>query len=49
LEGAASGVRVNAVAPVETEMLNRFTGLDEVPVKNVRLARISPYARLYAR
>ena len=28
LEGAGSGVRVNAVAPgpVETEMLNRFTG-----------------------
>jgi NAD(P)-dependent dehydrogenase (short-subunit alcohol dehydrogenase family) len=28
LEAAASGVRVNAVAPgpVETEMLNRFTG-----------------------
>jgi len=28
LEAAASGVRVNAVAsgPIETEMLNRFTG-----------------------
>jgi Enoyl-(Acyl carrier protein) reductase len=43
LEGASSGVRVNAVAPgpVETEMLNRFTGggegktnfLETVPVK----------------
>jgi NAD(P)-dependent dehydrogenase (short-subunit alcohol dehydrogenase family) len=43
LEGAPSSVRVNAVAPgpVETEMLNRFTGnserraafLDTVPVK----------------
>jgi NAD(P)-dependent dehydrogenase (short-subunit alcohol dehydrogenase family) len=43
LEGAGSGVRVNAVAPgpVETEMLNRFTGSAEgkagflaaVPVK----------------
>src|ERR1700690_456992 len=31
LEGAASGVRVNAVAPgpVETGMLNRFTGTAE--------------------
>ena len=45
LEGAASGVRVNAVAPgpVETEMLNRFTGSAErkaglvagVPLKRV--------------
>ena len=43
LEGAVSGVRVNAVAPgpAETEMLNRFTGggegktnlLETVPVK----------------
>jgi NAD(P)-dependent dehydrogenase (short-subunit alcohol dehydrogenase family) len=44
LEGAASGVRVNAVVapgPVETKMLNRFTGngkgkanfLESVPVK----------------
>jgi NAD(P)-dependent dehydrogenase (short-subunit alcohol dehydrogenase family) len=45
LEGAAAGVRVNAVAPgpVETEMLNRFTGSAErkaglvagVPLKRV--------------
>jgi NAD(P)-dependent dehydrogenase (short-subunit alcohol dehydrogenase family) len=43
VEGAETGVRVNAVAPgpVETEMLNRFTGggegkanfLQSVPVK----------------
>jgi NAD(P)-dependent dehydrogenase (short-subunit alcohol dehydrogenase family) len=43
LEGAETGVRVNAVAPgpVETEMLNRFTGggegkanfLQSVPLK----------------
>ena len=45
LEGAASGIRVNAIAPgpVETEMLNRFTGTAErkaglaagVPLKRV--------------
>jgi NAD(P)-dependent dehydrogenase (short-subunit alcohol dehydrogenase family) len=45
LEAAAFGVRVNAVAPgpIETEMLNRFTGSDEkrtgliagVPIKRV--------------
>jgi NAD(P)-dependent dehydrogenase (short-subunit alcohol dehydrogenase family) len=45
LEGAASGIRVNAVAPgpVETEMLDRFTGTAErkaglvagVPLKRV--------------
>src|SRR6266851_3424837 len=45
LEGAASGIRVNAIAPgpVETEMLNRFTGSPErkaglvagVPLKRV--------------
>jgi NAD(P)-dependent dehydrogenase (short-subunit alcohol dehydrogenase family) len=44
LEGAASGVRVNAVAPgpVETEMLNRFTGSAErkaATVGNVPLKR----------
>jgi NAD(P)-dependent dehydrogenase (short-subunit alcohol dehydrogenase family) len=45
LEGAASGIRVNAIAPgpVETGMLNRFTGTAErkaalaagVPLKRV--------------
>jgi NAD(P)-dependent dehydrogenase (short-subunit alcohol dehydrogenase family) len=45
LEGAASGVRVNVVAPgpIDTEMLTRFTGTDErraglaasVPLKRV--------------
>jgi NAD(P)-dependent dehydrogenase (short-subunit alcohol dehydrogenase family) len=45
LEGAASGIRVNAIAPgpVETGMLNRFTGSAErkaglvagVPLKRV--------------
>jgi len=45
LEAAASGVRVNVVAPgpIDTEMLNRFTGTDErradlaaaVPLKRV--------------
>ena len=45
LEGAASGIRVNAIAPgpVETELLNRFTGTAErkaglvagVPLKRV--------------
>jgi NAD(P)-dependent dehydrogenase (short-subunit alcohol dehydrogenase family) len=45
LEGAASGIRVNAVAPglVETGLLNRFTGTAErkaglvagVPLKRV--------------
>src|SRR6267154_2370501 len=45
LEGAASGIRVNAIAPgpIETEMLNRFTGSAErkaglvagVPLKRV--------------
>ena len=45
LEGAASGIRVNAIAPgpIETEMLNRFTGTAErkaglvagVPLKRV--------------
>ncbi len=41
LEGAASGVRVNAVAPgpVATEMLDRFTGGDEA-AKNGFLASI---------
>ena len=45
LEAAASGVRVNMVAPgpIETGMLNRFTGTDE---RKARLASTVPLKRL---
>src|SRR6476619_5887596 len=45
LEGASSGVRVNAVAPgpTDTGMLNRFTG---TPEKKAALVRTVPMARL---
>ena len=41
LEGAETGVRVNAVAPgpVETEMLNRFTGAARVKRTSSRASR----------
>jgi NAD(P)-dependent dehydrogenase (short-subunit alcohol dehydrogenase family) len=45
LEGAATGVRVNAVAPgpVDTELLNRFTGTAE---RKAGAAAIVPMKRL---
>ena len=45
LEAAGTGVRVNAVAPgpIETPMLNRFTGTDE---RKVGLASIVPLKRV---
>src|SRR5467141_1739917 len=45
LEAAASGVRVNMVAPgpIETGMLNRFTGTEE---RKARLASTVPLKRL---
>jgi NAD(P)-dependent dehydrogenase (short-subunit alcohol dehydrogenase family) len=45
LEAAASGVRVNMVAPgpIETGMLNRFTGTDE---RKARLASMVPLKRI---
>jgi NAD(P)-dependent dehydrogenase (short-subunit alcohol dehydrogenase family) len=56
LEAAGSGVRVNAVAPgpIETGMLNRFTGTDErkaglittVPLKRVGVPEEIPDHRV---
>ena len=45
LEAASSGVRVNTVAPgpIETEMLNRFTGTDE---RKASLAATVPLKRV---
>ena len=45
LEAAASGVRVNTVAPgpIDTGMLNRFTGTNE---KKARLAATVPLNRI---
>ena len=45
LEAAASGVRVNIVAPgpIDTEMLNRFTGTNE---RKARLAATVPLNRI---
>src|SRR5467141_964361 len=45
LEASGSGVRVNAVAPgpIETGMLNRFTGTDE---RKARLASTVPLKRI---